>query len=178
MNMQKLSETSESLINHLRENCFLRNIHWSDGRISKVIHYLKLPLNSSIFTNNTDLNFSLKEKHLWCYLLSHVICYILSDKKIFFDKIIINSKNMEKRCHKFTYFKLVFHFYTPWKLTKWKWLNCLRPVILFKKRLRHISFAVNFEKFSRKPFVLTRLGDCFCHIKSGFINFKFNSAIA
>ena len=38
---------------------------------------------------------------------------------------------------------------------------CLGPVILFKKRLWHRCFPVNFAKFERTPFLLSTFGGCF-----------------
>ena len=40
-------------------------------------------------------------------------------------------------------------------------MDCLRPATLFKKRLWHRRFPINFMKFLRTPFYRTPLDDCF-----------------
>ena len=40
------------------------------------------------------------------------------------------------------------------------------PVTLFKKRIWHRCFPVNFAKFLRTPFFQNNLGDCFCLVNT------------
>ena len=48
----------------------------------------------------------------------------------------------------------------------------LRPVALFKKRLWHSCFPVNFAKFLRTPFLQNSSGRLFLNIEISYINHK------